>query len=93
MLLPAGFATNFGYGFEKIVSVNIAQEDVVLLIATAHQVIHGAGILDSNLVRHGANGLVEPNLLVNLESQMGARRIRSQGRRRFTGTGPAEERD
>ena len=50
--------------------VHIVQEDVIALVATAHQVIHGAGILDSHFARHDAKGLAKPNQKVKPESKI-----------------------
>ena len=50
--------------------VHLVQEDVIALVATAHHVIHGAGILHSHFARHDAKGLAKPNQKVKSESQI-----------------------
>ena len=46
----------------KVVPIDVIQENVVALIATAHEVVHRSGILDSKLARHerliGARDLI-----------------------------------
>jgi hypothetical protein len=49
---------------------SVVEEDVIALVATAHHVIHGAGILDSHFARHDAKGFDEPNRNVKPESKI-----------------------
>jgi hypothetical protein len=67
---PVGLQTSVGEGLDEVVPVHIVQEDVIALVATAHHVIHGAGILDSHFARHGAEGFAKPNQKVKLESKI-----------------------
>ena len=49
---------------EKIVPIDITEEDVVALITAAHDVIHGTRVLQARLSWHDAS-LAQPALLVN----------------------------
>src|SRR4029079_124993 len=65
--LPAGLLARFGQGLNEVMPVHVVQEDVVPLVATAHDVIHRSWILDSKLARH--SGALDPSsLLVNAKS-------------------------
>jgi hypothetical protein len=39
---------------QEVVAVHIREEDLLLAIAAAHDVIHGSGILEAQFVRHAA---------------------------------------
>src|SRR5579872_3249000 len=62
MGLPAGPQTGFSQGLYEVVPIDVIRENVVALIATAHEVVHRSGILDSKLARHerliGATDLI-----------------------------------
>jgi hypothetical protein len=47
-----GPQTSLGEGPDEVVQVHIVEENVIALVATAHQVIHGPGILHSHFARH-----------------------------------------
>ena len=49
--LPAGLLARFGQGLEKAEAVMVVVENLFPPIATIHQVIDGAGILDSEFTR------------------------------------------
>jgi hypothetical protein len=44
----------FGQGLEEVLAVNVVQEDVLTAVAAAHDLVHGARILNARLTRHGA---------------------------------------
>jgi len=69
MHLPASLLTRFSQGLDEIVPVHVIEENPFALIATAHDVIHGAGILHSQFARHDAKDLDKSNQEVNPESQ------------------------
>ena len=50
--LKTGFVAGFGQGFEKILPIDVIQENSFPPIAPAHDVINGSGIFDSRLARH-----------------------------------------
>ena len=60
MDLETGFRAGFGQRFEEIVAINIGFVDVLLAVATAHDVVDGAGILDSELSWHGPDDASAP---------------------------------
>ena len=70
MHLPIRLLTGLGQGLDEVMPVHVVQEDVLALVATAHHVIHGAGILDSHFARHDAKGLDELNPKVKHESKI-----------------------
>ena len=47
MHLPAGFLACLGHGLEKVLPVNVVQENVLTPIPAAHDMINGSGELDS----------------------------------------------
>ena len=53
MRLPPGSLAGLGQSLEKVVAVHVIQENVVSPIPSAHDVVHCAGVLDAQLVRHG----------------------------------------
>lgn len=52
MHLPCSFLAGLGQCLEKILPVHIVQENVLALVATAHDVVHGTGVLDAQLAWH-----------------------------------------
>ena len=66
MGLPAGPQTGFSQGLYEVVPIDVIQENVVALIATAHEVVHRSGILDSKLARH-ERLIGATDLIVNLK--------------------------
>jgi hypothetical protein len=50
--LPTGLLARLSQGSNKVVSVHIAQENVIALVATTHDLIHRARILQSKFARH-----------------------------------------
>ena len=52
MNLSCGFLTRLGQGFEKVLPIHVIQKDVFAAVATAHHMINGIGIFDSDLARH-----------------------------------------
>lgn len=53
MDLPTGFGPSLGQGLKKGSPVNIVEEDGGFAIATAHDVVNGAMILDPQFSGHG----------------------------------------
>ena len=53
MRLPPGFLAGLGQSLEKVVAVHVIQENVISPIASAHDVVHCAGVLHAQLARHG----------------------------------------
>jgi hypothetical protein len=64
MHLPTGPLAGFRQSFYQVVPIDIIQENVIPLIATAHDVIDSSGILDAKLARHGRFMLLT-DLIVN----------------------------
>ena len=52
MNLPVGLKTGLSEGPEEVIPVHVVKEDVVALVATAHDVIHRTRVLQSHLARH-----------------------------------------
>jgi hypothetical protein len=67
---PVGLQTSHGEGLDEVMPVHMVEEEVIALVATPHQVIHGAGILDSHFARRDPGGLDEPNRIVKPESKI-----------------------
>ena len=53
MNLELGFDTRLGEGLQEILAIHVIKEDVTPAIASAHYVVDGSWVLDSNLARHG----------------------------------------
>ncbi len=53
MYLPAGFYAGLGQGFDEVVPVHVVEEDVIPLVATTHDMVNRAGILESQFAGHG----------------------------------------
>jgi hypothetical protein len=51
MNLPAGLLTGLAYGVEEPTTVLIVIKDGIATIAATHDVVNGAGILNSQLAR------------------------------------------
>jgi hypothetical protein len=69
MDLKAGLLAGFSKGFEEILTINIIVKDVFPSISTAHHVINGAGISNSDFPGHfvkinRARRLRQSNVLV-----------------------------
>ena len=54
MHLPCGFLASLGEGLEQILPIYVVQTDFLPTVSPAHHVIHGPGVLDAQLARHGA---------------------------------------
>jgi hypothetical protein len=67
---PVGPQTSFGEGLDEVMPIHVVEEDVIAPVATAHDMVHGDGILDSHFARHGAKGLAQPNPQVKPESRI-----------------------
>src|SRR5438067_1561638 len=67
MHLPRGLLASFGERLEKILTIDIIQVNVLPSISPAHNVIHGAGVLNSQLSWH-LERRVRPASLVNQEN-------------------------
>src|SRR3989442_3884488 len=52
MNLPVGFSASFGKGLQEIVAVHIAEENILALISSAHDMIHCTGKFQSHLAWH-----------------------------------------
>jgi hypothetical protein len=66
MRLPAGPLAGLSQRLYEVMPIHVIEENVVALIATAHDVIHRSGILHSKLARHGRFMGAMP-LIVNLK--------------------------
>ena len=62
MGLPAGLLADFSEGLYKVLAIHIIQEDILTPVSTAHDVVEGAWIFDSQLAWH-------QNLLPALQSE------------------------
>jgi hypothetical protein len=54
MHLPVRLLAAFGQCLEEVLAVNVVGEDVFAAVAPAHDVVHGARVLDAHLARDGA---------------------------------------
>ena len=52
--LPAGFLAGLAQGFQKALAVLVVLENIFAPVAPIHEVVNGAGILDSEFAWHGA---------------------------------------
>jgi len=53
MHLPAGLLAGLSQGFNEVLPVNVVQEYLLPPLASAHNVIHGPGVLNAQFARHG----------------------------------------
>jgi len=53
MHLPAGLLTRFGQGLEEILPAHVIQEYLLPAAASGHDMVYGAGVLKTELARHG----------------------------------------
>src|SRR5438034_1163018 len=53
MHLPAGLLAGLSQGFNEVLPVNVVQEYLLAPVASAHNVIHGSGVLNAQFARHG----------------------------------------
>jgi len=53
MYLPTGLLAGLGQGFNKVLPINVVQKYLLAPVATPHDVIHCAGVLDAQFPRHG----------------------------------------
>ena len=70
MDLPLVLPASLRERLDEIISIHLLQEDVVALVATADQVLNGAGILDSHFAGHNHQGLDSPNPNAKPESKL-----------------------
>ena len=68
MRLPVGPLAGLSQGLYEVVPIHVIEENVVALIATAHDVIHRSGILNAKLARHG-RFMGAMALIVNLKGR------------------------
>jgi hypothetical protein len=52
MELPVGFGAGFGKGVEEKLAILIGEKDVFAMIATVHEVIDRAGVLEPEFSGH-----------------------------------------
>jgi hypothetical protein len=50
-----------GQGLDEIVPVHVIQKDVLTMVATAHDVINCARVLDTEFARHGGSIAINHN--------------------------------
>ena len=53
MHLPAGLLAGLSQGFNEVLPVNVVREYLLAPVASAHNVIHGPGVLNAQFARHG----------------------------------------
>ena len=53
MHLPLGLGASLTQRGEELLAVVVVLEDILTLVPTVHDVIHGPGILNAQLARHG----------------------------------------
>ena len=53
LAMKLGFEAGFGQGFAEVLPIDIVQEGVLPAVSTAHDVVNGPRILDSQLAWHG----------------------------------------
>jgi len=58
--LPAGPLAGLGQGLEEVLSIDVVDKNVLLAVTPAHDVVNGAGILDSHFPWHRLIGAYRP---------------------------------
>jgi hypothetical protein len=53
MHLKTSLLARLGQGLEKIVPIHIIQENLVPAVASAHDMVNGSGVLNSEFAWHG----------------------------------------
>ncbi len=67
--LPAGLLTRFSQSLEEVLPVNVIQEDILPPVSSAHHMVNGTRVLNTDFARHEAitaRSLGSASLILNV---------------------------